>query len=135
MAGSPPPTAPLTADTPFRTEWQQVSLSLSSQSIPLVSLYDTLGPTAVHFCLQHAEISIAFVSAQHLPSLLELCGSKTPVLKTVVCVDRWEGGPGGVGARGLKDLARAWGKEKGVRVLDLTERAFFLLFSGCSRRG
>ncbi|KAL8280255.1 hypothetical protein RQP46_007369 [Phenoliferia psychrophenolica] len=45
-----------------RPEWQQIQLGLSAQSIPLVSLYDTLGPNAVHFCLQHSEISIAFTT-------------------------------------------------------------------------
>ncbi|KAL8277355.1 hypothetical protein RQP46_010195 [Phenoliferia psychrophenolica] len=104
-----------------RPEWQQIQLGLSAQSIPIVSLYDTLGPSAVHFCLQHAEISIAFVSALHLAALLELAGDKTPLLKTVVCVDLWNGGPGGPGAKGLEQLAMAWGKEKGVQVLDLAE--------------
>lgn len=103
-------------------EWQQIQLGLASQSYAIVSLYDTLGPSAVHFCLQHSEISIAFVSATHLPALLELCGDKTPTLKTVVCVDLWAGGPGGMGAKGLKEVARAWGREKGVNVLDLAER-------------
>ncbi|KAK4702917.1 long-chain acyl-CoA synthetase, partial [Phenoliferia sp. Uapishka_3] len=108
-----------------RPEWQQIQLALSSQSFAIVSLYDTLGPSAVHFCLQHAEISIAFVSAAHLASLIQLCGPQTPALKTVVCVDLWEGGPGGIGAKGLKELARTWGEEKGVKVFDLAEVAKF----------
>ena len=107
------------------TEWQNIQLGLSAQSIPIVSLYDTLGPSAVHYCLVHAEISIAFVSALHLAALLELAGDKTPLLKTVVCVDLWKGGPGGVGAKGLEEVAMAWGKEKGVHVLDLAERKSF----------
>ncbi|KAL8278548.1 hypothetical protein RQP46_009040 [Phenoliferia psychrophenolica] len=105
----------------IKAEWQQIQLGLSAQSIPIVSLYDTLGPTAVHFCLQHAEISFAFVSATHLRSLLELAGPETPLLKTIVCVDLWTGGPGGNGARGSEELAKTWGREKGVEVLDLEE--------------
>ncbi|KAM0755922.1 acetyl-CoA synthetase-like protein [Meredithblackwellia eburnea MCA 4105] len=104
-----------------RPEWQQIQLATSSQSLPLISLYDTLGPTAVHYCLTHAGINIAFVSAAHLSSLLELAGDKTPLLKTIVCVDLWKGGPGGVGARGVQEVAKKWGEEKGVQVLDYDE--------------
>ncbi|KAF8509544.1 acetyl-CoA synthetase-like protein [Gautieria morchelliformis] len=79
-----------------RPEWQIVDLAAQAYAKVSVSLYDTLGPTAVaklnHFLrvhpssCNHSEISLVFVSNTHLPSILALA-PRLKNLKIVVALD------------------------------------------------
>ncbi|PKI47506.1 hypothetical protein CRG98_032096 [Punica granatum] len=64
-------------------EWVIAMEACSSQAITYVPLYDTLGPNAVEFILNHAEVSIAFVQTSKIPAILS-CLSKCSYLKTIV---------------------------------------------------
>lgn len=41
-----------------RPEWQLVNFAVSSYSLVLTSLYDTLGPGVVEYCINHAEVKV-----------------------------------------------------------------------------
>lgn len=65
-------------------EWVMAMQACSSQGICYVPLYDTLGPNAVEFILDHAEISIAFVQASKIKSLLAILPKCTAHIKAIV---------------------------------------------------
>ncbi|XP_062188440.1 probable CoA ligase CCL6 [Phragmites australis] len=50
-------------------EWVMAMQACNSRGICYVPLYDTLGPNAVEFILDHAEISIAFVQESKIKSV------------------------------------------------------------------
>lgn len=57
-----------------------------SQSYYTVSLYDTLGPEATEYIVNHASLSVICASQEHVSKLQDL-SSKCPTLKMVVAVD------------------------------------------------
>ncbi|GAA6041632.1 hypothetical protein JCM8097_007780 [Rhodosporidiobolus ruineniae] len=109
--------------SPNRPEWQHVNQAVSAYSLTIVSLYDTLGASAVQFIATHAETRVVFASSSHVPELLKLV-KEIPSVKAVVSLDSWDELEGGAkarpGARG-KDALKAWGESVGVKVLDLVE--------------
>lgn len=72
-----------------RPEWQLVHLASCSYSLPITSLYDTLGPGVVEYCINHAEAKVVFASPNHIPALLDLAGERCPGMKLIVSVDKW----------------------------------------------
>ncbi|KAL5080533.1 hypothetical protein RYX36_008954 [Vicia faba] len=61
-----------------------VSLACNSSAVTYVPLYDTLGPNAVEFIINHAEVSIAFVQENKIASILSCLGRCSSNLKTIV---------------------------------------------------
>ena len=57
-----------------------------TQSFYTVSLYDTLGPDATEYIINHASLTVICASADHVPKLIEL-SSRCPTLKMVISVD------------------------------------------------
>ena len=57
-----------------------------SQALYTVSLYDTLGPTAVEYIIDHAQLPCIATSLPHIPTLLKL-KSKLPRLKVIISLD------------------------------------------------
>ncbi|KAK9900334.1 acetyl-CoA synthetase-like protein [Cystobasidium minutum MCA 4210] len=109
-----------------RPEWQLVHLAACSYSLPITSLYDTLGPGVVEYCINHAEAKVVFASPNHIPALLDLAGERCPGMKLIVSVDNWNDidlkwGGRPVGGLLKKDALVKWGKTKGVTVMDLAE--------------
>ncbi|PVF93682.1 acetyl-CoA synthetase-like protein [Serendipita vermifera] len=68
-----------------RPEWQLIDLALSAYSKVGVALYSTLGKDAVGH-INHSEITLVFVAARNLLSLLSLA-PKCPKLRFVVSID------------------------------------------------
>lgn len=105
--------------------WQVVSQATAAYSLTLVSLYDTLGPNVVEYCINHSDTRIAFAAPSHIPQLLSLAKA-CPKLKVLVSVDSWASlkakgaRPGSSSEQALK----AWGAEVGVQVLDIAEGGF-----------
>ncbi|KAF8028324.1 hypothetical protein BT93_E1056 [Corymbia citriodora subsp. variegata] len=64
-------------------EWIITMEACSAHAVTYVPLYDTLGPNAVEFIINHAEVSIAFAQENKIPSILS-CLPKCPCLKTIV---------------------------------------------------
>lgn len=57
-----------------------------SQSLFTVSLYDTLGPSATEFIINHASLPCVAASLPHIPTLLKL-KPKLPTLKVIIALD------------------------------------------------
>ncbi|KAJ8747636.1 hypothetical protein K2173_012812 [Erythroxylum novogranatense] len=65
-------------------QWITAMEACNSQAVTYVPLYDTLGPTAVEFIINHAEVSIAFVQENKLSAILSCLPKCSPNLKTIV---------------------------------------------------
>ncbi|XP_065857679.1 probable CoA ligase CCL6 [Euphorbia lathyris] len=65
-------------------EWITAMEACNSQAITYVPLYDTLGPNAVEFIINHAEVSLAFVQESKLSSILACLPNCNSYLKTIV---------------------------------------------------
>ncbi|KAL8143536.1 hypothetical protein V2J09_016568 [Rumex salicifolius] len=65
-------------------EWIISMEGCNSQAVIYVPLYDTLGPDAVEFIINHAEVSLAFVQEAKLPAILSCLPKCITFLKTIV---------------------------------------------------
>lgn len=72
--------------SPNRAEWQITDLGLTSQALYSVSLYETLGPDATEYIINHAEVTCVVCSLPHIPVLLKL-SPRLPNLKLIVSLD------------------------------------------------
>ncbi|KAJ8592807.1 acetyl-CoA synthetase-like protein [Rhizopogon salebrosus TDB-379] len=94
-----------------RPEWQLVELALHAYNKVGVGLYDTLGKDSVEYIINHAQLSIIFTTADHIPALLKIAPK-------VVCMTRI------VSFDALSPDAHrafvAWGETVGVRVEELS---------------
>lgn len=97
-----------------RPEWQVVDLACTSQSLYSVSIYDTLGPDATEYIINHASLTSVCTSVSHIPTLLKLA-SRCPTLKLIISLDPLSSGhelPG----TSKKDLLNAIAAEKGIKI-------------------
>jgi len=69
-----------------RPEWLLGYLAALSQNITLVPLYDTLGPDATQYVINHAEISVVLSSYENLKKLLK-SAADTPSLRSVIIME------------------------------------------------
>ncbi|KAG5526555.1 hypothetical protein RHGRI_032735 [Rhododendron griersonianum] len=65
-------------------EWIISMEACNSHAITYVPLYDTLGPNAVEFIINHAEVSIAFIQENKIPAVLTCLPKCSSYLKTIV---------------------------------------------------
>ncbi|EEF43331.1 acyl CoA synthetase, putative [Ricinus communis] len=63
-------------------EWITAMEACKSHAITFVPLYDTLGPNAVEFIVNHAEVSLAFVQESKLSSILACLPKCSSYLKS-----------------------------------------------------
>lgn len=66
-------------------------LACMSQSLYSVSLYDTLGPSATEYIINHACVPCVVTSLPHTPTLLKL-KPRLPTLKIIISLDPLESG-------------------------------------------
>ncbi|KAG8855025.1 hypothetical protein FRB96_007220 [Tulasnella sp. 330] len=95
-----------------RPEWQIVDLAASAYNKVTVALYDTLGPHAVEYVINHAELSIVFCSSNHIADLIKN-SANCPTLKLIVSFD-----PIGTSARASLSEAAA---KTGVQIKEMSE--------------
>ncbi|KAG8848283.1 hypothetical protein FRB96_001256 [Tulasnella sp. 330] len=69
-----------------RPEWQIVDLAAGVYKKVTVALYDTLGPRAVEYVINHAELSVVFCSANHVSDLIKN-SANCPTLRVIVSFD------------------------------------------------
>ncbi|KAL8963453.1 MAG: hypothetical protein Q9193_000285 [Seirophora villosa] len=74
-----------------RPEWQLIDLACMSQSLYSVSLYDTLGPSATEYIINHASLPCVATSLPHIPTLLKL-KPRLPTLKIIISLDPLDDG-------------------------------------------
>lgn len=110
-----------------RPEWLITDQANNAYSLITTSLYDTLGPETVEYCINHAEIPIVVTSIQHVPVMLRLAGQKKiPVMKVLIVIDDLEDSAADTSSLAPGELARgslvkAWGKQAGVQVFGFKE--------------
>lgn len=90
---------------PNRPEWLVAELACSTQSMVSVPLYDTLGPDAVKYILNHAEVRVVVVSPNQLAAVAKVA-REVPTLQHVVLMD---GNPSSSDAR-IRENAEAAGE-------------------------
>lgn len=85
-------------------------LAIGSQSLFLVSLYDTLGPDAAEYIINNAELPIVACSINNIPKLLKFA-SNTPSLKAIICFDALYHGEPSTKSKSsmLNDIAAQYG--------------------------
>ncbi|KAK4197578.1 putative long-chain-fatty-acid--CoA ligase [Triangularia verruculosa] len=74
-----------------RPEWQITELALLSQALWPVSLYETLGPEATEYIINHSELTAVVCSLPHIPTLLKLA-PRVPTLKFIISLDPLDAG-------------------------------------------
>ena len=87
-----------------------------SQALYSVSLYDTLGPSAVEYIINHAQLSCIAVSLPHIPTVLKL-KPRLPSLKIIISLDPLEDGdrPG----HSKHDVVRAMASDLDLRIYSI----------------
>ncbi|KAJ9141897.1 Long chain acyl-CoA synthetase 7, peroxisomal [Pleurostoma richardsiae] len=69
-----------------RPEWQITELACVSQSLWPVSLYETLGPEATEYIINHGSLSCIVCSLVHIPTLLKMA-ARVPSVKAIISLD------------------------------------------------
>ncbi|KAI9028027.1 hypothetical protein DFJ74DRAFT_661512 [Hyaloraphidium curvatum] len=95
-----------------RPEWTIAEHALYAYSLYPVALYDTLGPDAGAYIVQHSELPIVVAGLDKIAGLLSVA-SAVPGLKCIVSMDPLDSGEG--------RAVRAWGRDKGIEVVPFGE--------------
>ncbi|XP_044502298.1 long chain acyl-CoA synthetase 1-like isoform X2 [Mangifera indica] len=66
-------------------QWVEAMEACNAHSLICVPLYDTLGPGAVNFIIDHAEIDFVFVQDKKVKELLNPACTSAQRLKTIIC--------------------------------------------------
>lgn len=103
-----------------RPEWFISEMSCNTYNLVSVALYDTLGPDAIEYIVNHADIQIVVASANHIASLIENA-EKLPKLKAIVSMDSLRDTVPVPGATSAAQVLRAWGNQKGIKIYDFNE--------------
>lgn len=102
-----------------RPEWQFVDLGSMSQSLYSISLYETLGPQATEYIINHAEMSVVCASLEHIPTLM-LVAPRCPSLKLIISLDPLTDGIETPGTS-RKELLSSLAAEKGLQIHDFRD--------------
>ena len=100
-----------------RPEWQITDLACMSQSLFSVSLYDTLGPDACEFIINHAGLTSVCSSVSHIPTLLKIA-PRCPSLKLIISLDPLSV-EGELPGTSKKDILSALAAQHGVQVHEM----------------
>jgi len=90
-------------------EWVIAEQACYTQGIVPISLYDTLGPDAVSFILQEAEIKVIVASKDKIPALLQAAKS-CPLLKLIIQMEK-------EGDKAIQEQAQ----EAGIKLISFSE--------------
>lgn len=112
-------------------EWQICYQAAAAYSLIVISLYETLGPAVVEYCINHSDSRLVLASATHIPKLLTQARA-CPNLRVIVSADDWDSleplprsSSNSVGDR--RSALKQWGQQLGILVLDITERQLLML--------
>ncbi|KAI8331068.1 hypothetical protein BC941DRAFT_439688 [Chlamydoabsidia padenii] len=103
-----------------RPEWFVADMACAAYGMYTVALYDTLGPDAVEYVVNHSELETVICSGDHILDILKI-REQLPNLKTIISMDNIEDGakhiaPGSVSSSAV---IKAWAKEKNVFLTDM----------------
>ncbi|KAF1319370.1 Long-chain-fatty-acid-coa ligase, partial [Globisporangium splendens] len=91
-----------------RYEWSLVEHSCNRMTYTLVPLYDTLGPTAVPFIMNHTEMKVVFCAKDQFKTLMS-CIHECPHIRTIVQYEE------------IDDEERTLAQKKNVKLLTIAE--------------
>lgn len=100
-----------------RPEWQITDLACMSQALYSVSLYDTLGPDACEYIINHAKLTAVVSSVSHIPTLLKLA-PRCPTLKLVISMDPLTS-EGELPGTSKKDLLDGLAADNGIQIHEM----------------
>ncbi|GJJ78967.1 long-chain acyl-CoA synthetase [Entomortierella parvispora] len=103
-----------------RSEWTIASEACSAYNLVSVGLYDTLGPEAVVYGINHSECSVIVTSVDHIASLLN-DAAKMPGLKVIICMDTLDTTKAVPGTAAAGSILRTYAQDKGVLLYDWEE--------------
>ncbi|KAF9092954.1 hypothetical protein BGX29_009889 [Mortierella sp. GBA35] len=103
-----------------RPEWTITSEACSAYNLVSVGLYDTLGPEAVTYAINHSECAVAVTSVDHVASLLN-DADKMPGLKVIISMDSFETEKPQPGVVNAGSILRTYAQDKGVLLYDWAE--------------
>lgn len=105
-----------------RPEWSISEISCNYYNLVSVALYETLGPDAVEYVINHAEIQAVVCSANHIATLLQN-SNKLPSLKAIISMDSLREDPARAipGAPNAPSVLRAWAEEMRIKLFDFLE--------------
>ncbi|KAK4130928.1 acetyl-CoA synthetase-like protein [Trichocladium antarcticum] len=101
-----------------RPEWQITELALLSQSLWPVSLYETLGPEATEYIINHSGLTCVACSLPHIPTLLKLA-PRVPTLKLIISLDPLDSGEMAGHTKG--SLLSATAAQYGIQVFSMAD--------------
>lgn len=89
-----------------------------SQSLYTVSIYDTLGPSATEYIINHAGLACVVTSLNHIPALLKI-KPRCPTLKVLVSLEPIDAGelPG----MSKSDILNTFAAESGLKIISFQE--------------
>ena len=102
-----------------RPEWQITDLACMSQSLYSVSLYDTLGPDATEFIINHASLTAVCASVPHIPKLIKLA-PRCPSLRLIISLDPLSV-EGELPDMSTKDVLRAFAAQYDVQIHEMRD--------------
>ncbi|KAG0020171.1 hypothetical protein BGZ82_011680 [Podila clonocystis] len=104
-----------------RAEWTIAAEACSAYNLVSVGLYDTLGPEAVVYGINHSECPVVVTSVDHIASLLN-DSDKMPGLRAIISMDSLDGPAKNIpGSVASGTVLRTYAKDKGVALYDWTE--------------
>lgn len=101
-----------------RPEWQITELALLSQSLWPVSLYETLGPEATEYIINHSGLVSVACSLPHIPALLKLA-PRVPSLKIIISLDPLDAGE--MNGHSKLSLLNAAAAQVGVQIFSMQD--------------
>ncbi|KAK4216257.1 hypothetical protein QBC37DRAFT_97774 [Rhypophila decipiens] len=101
-----------------RPEWQITELALLSQSLWPVSLYETLGPEATEYIINHSGLTAIACSLPHIPTLLKIA-PRVPTLKLIVSLDPLDAGEPSGHSKGA--ILNASAAALGIKIYSMEE--------------
>jgi long-chain acyl-CoA synthetase len=97
-----------------RPEWVITDSAIQAYSMVNVALYDTFGPSALEFIINHAEIEVSFCSGDRISNLLKI-SSKCPKLKYIVSFDDL------LADLPISSVLKGWAEERGIKLISWSE--------------
>lgn len=102
-----------------RPEWQITDLACMSQSLFSVSLYDTLGPDACEYIINHASLTTVCASVSHIATLVKLA-PRCPSLKLIISLDPLST-EGELPGTSKKDILNALAAQHGIQIHEMKD--------------
>ncbi|KAG0375532.1 hypothetical protein BGX24_008973 [Mortierella sp. AD032] len=103
-----------------RPEWFISEMICNYYNLVSVPLYETLGPDAVEYVMNHAEVKVVVCSGNHIASLLEI-SNKLPHLRAIISMDSLADGAPAPGVSSASSVLRAWANDRGIKIYDFQQ--------------